>query len=110
MTSQRPAAEIVATVVEPVASPALRQHVSVKTAAGLFEVAERTIRRLIERGDIQVAYVGRAVRIPVEELERAFLRGPVTPAAPGVAVRQPRARRSEGRFSRQVREMTGAAS
>lgn len=46
---------------------------SVHEVAAVAGTSEKTIRNLIARGQIRVARVGRAVRIPASELERLGL-------------------------------------
>lgn len=42
--------------------------VSVKTAAGMLEVSEKSIRRLISRGLLKPSRVLRVLRIPVDQI------------------------------------------
>jgi excisionase family DNA binding protein len=57
------------------------RHVSVKQLADYFSVSEKTIYGHIDKGALQVIYIGRAVRIPIENA-RAY----GNPRKPGEAV------------------------
>jgi excisionase family DNA binding protein len=42
---------------------------TIAEAAQALTISPRTIRRVIRRGELRVLYIGRAVRIPLVELE-----------------------------------------
>jgi excisionase family DNA binding protein len=43
---------------------------SVKETASMFGVAYATMRKMIARGEVKVAVIGRAKKIPAAEIER----------------------------------------
>lgn len=57
------------TIPSPTAPKALRIAVSVKTAAMMMEVSEKSIRRLIERGLLKPNRALRVHRIPISQIE-----------------------------------------
>ncbi len=61
-------------------APYIAEAVSVKTAALLLEVSEKSIRRLIENGELKPIRVLRSIRIPMKQI-RMILEGPPCPPA-----------------------------
>jgi excisionase family DNA binding protein len=54
--------------------PSEGRFLTVSEAAARLQVSAKTIRRLIEHGDLPALRIGRLVRIPEENFER-FLKG-----------------------------------
>jgi excisionase family DNA binding protein len=50
--------------------PSEGRFLTVSEAAARLQVSAKTIRRLIERGDLPALRIGRLVRIPEESFER----------------------------------------
>jgi excisionase family DNA binding protein len=50
--------------------PQIPTAVTMKQAAIAFQISERTISRMIDRGEIRAIKLGDAVRIPTSELTR----------------------------------------
>ena len=48
----------------------MRLATTFKEAADLLSVSERTIRRLVNQGDLPVVKIGRAKRIAIKDLEQ----------------------------------------
>ena len=55
-------------IVSPSSSPPLRPLMTVGEAATILHVSTRTIRRLIERGELQKVRIGRSIRIRTEDV------------------------------------------
>ena len=45
------------------------QYITVAQTAKLLAVSERTVRRMIKRGELQFRRAGRLIRIPANQLE-----------------------------------------
>ena len=77
------------------------RHLTVAECAALLAVDHKTVRRLIDRGELPVLRLGRILRIDPADLEALRYRpGPSEPGSP--ARRRPRP--VNGEFSRRARD------
>ncbi|MBT7828070.1 MAG: helix-turn-helix domain-containing protein [Bacteroidetes bacterium] len=55
-----------------------KQYYSVKTVAKMFDVSEKTIRRLLQNRNLTIIRIGTNIRIPETELSKLFIEKPST--------------------------------
>lgn len=80
------------------------RYLSVAECAELLAVEHKTVRRLIDRGELPALRVGRLLRIDPADLGALAYR----PAgAPPTATARPRPRPVTGEFSRRARRQSG---